>query len=87
MNISILDCTLRDGGYVNNWDFGYDNIQKIISNLSDSKIDYIECGFLKDVDYDLNKTIFNNFSIHHTSSKLALMLNYGDFELNKIETK
>lgn len=21
-NIKILDCTLRDGGYVNNWHFG-----------------------------------------------------------------
>ena len=21
-NIHVLDCTLRDGGYVNNWEFG-----------------------------------------------------------------
>ena len=21
-NIKVLDCTLRDGGYINNWDFG-----------------------------------------------------------------
>ena len=44
--IKILDCTLRDGGYVNNWDFGKDNIQKIIKNLTSAGIEFIECGFL-----------------------------------------
>lgn len=84
MNIKILDCTLRDGGYVNNWNFGYENIKKIISNLSFAKIDYIECGFLKDIEYDLNKSIFNEFSFESNIPKLALMLNYGDFDLNKL---
>ena len=23
-NVKILDCTLRDGGYYNNWDFSFD---------------------------------------------------------------
>lgn len=84
MNIKILDCTLRDGGYVNNWEFGYENIQKIISNLSFAKIDYIECGFLKDIEYNPNVSLFNNFPLQFNSIKSALMLNYGDFELKKI---
>ena len=25
--INVLDCTLRDGGYCNNWEFGFDNIK------------------------------------------------------------
>ena len=30
MNIvNILDCTLRDGGYCNNWNFGNKNIRKL----------------------------------------------------------
>ena len=49
--IKILDCTLRDGGYINNWEFGFDNIKQIINSLSKSNIDYIECGFLKNIDY------------------------------------
>ena len=44
--IKILDCTLRDGGYVNNWEFGKCNIENIISKLSSSNIEVIECGFL-----------------------------------------
>ncbi|MBR3362492.1 MAG: aldolase catalytic domain-containing protein [Bacilli bacterium] len=63
-NIKILDCTLRDGGYVNNWNFGKTNIKKIISNLNKANIDIIECGFWRDdIDnYDENKTIFKSFN-------------------------
>ena len=43
-NIKILDCTLRDGGYVNNWDFGCKNIAQIITNSVNAKIDFVECG-------------------------------------------
>ena len=31
--INVLDCTLRDGGYCNQWKFGYNNIKKIIDGL------------------------------------------------------
>ena len=27
--IKILDCTLRDGGYINEWNFGIDKIKSI----------------------------------------------------------
>ena len=26
--VKLLDCTLRDGGYVNDWEFGHDNIDQ-----------------------------------------------------------
>lgn len=59
MGISILDCTLRDGGYVNNWDFGKNNIDEILKYLSNSNIEIIECGFLSCVDYNKDITLFN----------------------------
>ncbi|MCT7519033.1 hypothetical protein [Aliarcobacter cryaerophilus] len=37
--ITILDCTLRDGGYINNWEFGDKNIIKVVKNLVDSNIE------------------------------------------------
>ena len=49
-SIKILDCTLRDGGYINNWDFKIDSIESILSNLAHAGIDYIECGFLKETE-------------------------------------
>lgn len=45
--INVLDCTLRDGGYVNECHFGRENIKKIVRNLNEANIDIIECGFLK----------------------------------------
>lgn len=37
--VKLLDCTLRDGGYVNNWNWGYDVAKDIVachSRWSDS---------------------------------------------------
>ena len=31
--INLLDCTLRDGGYLNDWEFGQDNIVNIFERL------------------------------------------------------
>ena len=92
-NIKILDCTLRDGGYVNNWEFGFENIQKIIDNLTKSKVDYIECGFLKNIEYNKNLSLFDKvsrlndfiFDYQNLKTKYCLMLNYGDIELSQIE--
>ena len=38
----LLDCTLRDGGYVNNWEFGYDQIVEIFERLVSSGVEFIE---------------------------------------------
>ena len=44
-NLEILDCTLRDGGYYNNWDFSKELIEEYLQAMSAAKIDYIEIGF------------------------------------------
>lgn len=46
-SIKILDCTLRDGGHVNDSLFGHETIHEIAYGLTKAKIDYIEMGFLK----------------------------------------
>lgn len=58
--ISILDCTLRDGGYINRWNFGKEAITEIISLLEEANIEIIECGFLRDLPYDSNKAVFSD---------------------------
>ena len=53
--ISLLDCTLRDGGYVNDWKFGRKNLVSIFERLVDANVDEIEIGFLDErrpLDYD-----------------------------------
>ena len=43
--IKILDCTLRDGGYYNNWDFSNNLISDYLKCMKDCSIDYVELGF------------------------------------------
>lgn len=59
-DIKILDCTLRDGGYINNWHFGNENVKKIIHNLEDANIDIVECGFIRDVEYDAEESVYSS---------------------------
>jgi 4-hydroxy 2-oxovalerate aldolase len=54
----LLDCTLRDGGYVNDWNFGKEAIHNIKENLEKSGVEIIEVGFLKDVVYNSDRTLF-----------------------------
>lgn len=57
-NIKLLDCTLRDGGYINNWNFGKYNIKEIIRELVKARIDIIEVGFLRKAeDYTLSADV------------------------------
>ena len=46
--VKLLDCTLRDGGYVNDWEFGHDNIVTIFERLISAGVDILEVGFLDD---------------------------------------
>lgn len=40
----ILDCTLRDGGYYNNWDFDNEVVDNYLLSIAESKIEYVELG-------------------------------------------
>ncbi len=40
----ILDCTLRDGGYYNDWDFTPEVVQAYIDAMVNAKVDYVELG-------------------------------------------
>ena len=46
--IQLLDCTLRDGAYINNSEFGEPALKGIIKHLQDAHVEIIECGWLKD---------------------------------------
>ena len=43
--ITFLDCTLRDGGYYNNWDFSDEFIQEYIYSMASACIDIVEIGY------------------------------------------
>lgn len=45
MDTTILDCTLRDGGYYNNWDFDRSLVESYLSAMASSHIGVVEIGF------------------------------------------
>ena len=84
--IKLLDCTLRDGGYLNDWQFGNDNIINIYERMVSAGIDIIELGFLDERrEYDEDRTIFpDTHALDRTyrgldkgNSMLVGMIDYG----------
>ena len=43
--LNILDCTLRDGGYYNNWDFTREVVNDYLNTMSKIGVKYVELGF------------------------------------------
>lgn len=43
--IRLIDCTLRDGGYYNHWDFSRELIIEYLGAMNAASIDYVELGF------------------------------------------
>ena len=41
----IVDCTIRDGGLVNNWDFSVEFVQNLYAGLNEAGVDYMEIGY------------------------------------------
>jgi len=90
--IRILDCTLRDGGYVNNWEFGKDNIKKIILKLFEANIDIIECGFLTNKNqynpdcskFDIVERIAEFLPKDRRNLEMVCMVNYGEYNLEDL---
>ncbi len=44
-DVKFLDCTLRDGGYYNNWDFSNDLVGDYLVAMDALNVDYVEIGF------------------------------------------
>ncbi|ELA59267.1 TPA: hypothetical protein J0W29_000893 [Enterococcus faecium] len=56
----LLDCTLRDGAYLIDKNFGDTTIKGIVSGLVKAKIDFIEIGFFQNDGFGEGKTVFLN---------------------------
>jgi len=94
MKIKILDCTLRDGGYINSWNFSDKEIISILDALQKANIDIIECGYLNDKKGEYsNSTLFKNLDsidkILDIDSKTekVVMINLGDFDVDTLASR
>lgn len=90
--IKLLDCTLRDGGYINDWNFGLPTIRSIIRELVESQVDYVEIGFLRNCVYDPDKALYNNcgqmlpvFPEKRGKTKFTAMALHNKYDIDKLE--
>jgi len=90
--VKILDCTLRDGGYYNNWDFSPSLVSQYCDYISQLPIDYIEIGYRSEpkkeyfgqyfyLPISTIKNIKNRLS---SKQKIAVMLNYKDLNSDNL---
>lgn len=56
--ITLLDCTLRDGGYVNDWRFGEETIKGFCKKIALTGVEVCEVGFIKGDAYDPDRSVF-----------------------------
>lgn len=90
--LSLLDCTLRDGGYVNNWHFGHEAICDILDKLVISNVDYIECGYLSQIkggspdetQFAALDAIERLLPEKHLNQNYAVMINFGEYDIDAI---
>jgi 4-hydroxy 2-oxovalerate aldolase len=88
--IQILDCTLRDGGYYNNWKFNNSTINNYLQSMSKANIDIVEIGFR----FIKKKLIFGKLANTHdeflnkleipNNIKLAIMINGEEYNNDKL---
>jgi 4-hydroxy 2-oxovalerate aldolase len=86
--IKVLDCTIRDGGLINKWQFSDDLVRTTYKACVKAGVDYVEIGYKasKDMfdakefgkwrfcDEDTTKKVFDSIEL---TSKLACMVDIG----------
>ncbi len=75
--INILDCTLRDGGYYNNWDFPKTLVNEYLKAVSESGIRNVEIGFRSLKENKLNGPNFFSTENYINILKIPKKLNIG----------
>ena len=95
--IEVLDCTIRDGGYVNDWRFTEEQIRECYNACSLSGVDYMEIGFRnlktkKNLDsfgdtYFCDEEYINRVTNGIDGCKLAVMVTINAFDFNDFVPK
>jgi 4-hydroxy 2-oxovalerate aldolase len=96
--IKVLDCTIRDGGLINNHDFEHDFVRKVYKAISEAGVDYMEMGYKnskeifspkeygywKFCDDDEIKKVIGDMK---SSTKLSVMVDVGRVDIDDIRPK
>jgi len=84
-NPELVDCTIRDGGYLNNWNYTDEEVLDCYKTVSDAGIDYFEIGFKSNKKllsgkgkwcYSVEENI-NNIVSQYKGTKICVMAKIG----------
>jgi 4-hydroxy 2-oxovalerate aldolase len=99
--IKVLDCTIRDGGLINNYQFSEKFVKAVYAAICDSGVDIIEMGkkLVESEDYprskygewnycddDLVKRIVESYA-GKSQPKIAVMFDIGRIDINALKDK
>lgn len=91
-SIKVLDVTLRDGGCVNDFNFGKKYMDQILSAEEQAGVDYIELGYIDDTDgaYEGRTKFINERAAGYflknkkNGIEYLVMMDYGKFDVTKL---
>lgn len=93
-NCKILDCTIRDGGLVNNWEFSVEFVRDLYKSLSEAGVEYMEIGYKNSPKLlaggnagpwrFLDEAFLREVIPHKTATKLSALVDIGRVDENDI---
>ena len=86
MHFQLLDCTFRDGGYYNNWEYPLSLAKKYINAVSKTEIRFVELGFRsinkkrksRGLFWYTDDNVFKKLNIPK-NIKIGVMINASDY--------
>jgi 4-hydroxy 2-oxovalerate aldolase len=94
--IELIDCTIRDGGYLHNWVYTFEQVTDCYISVSDAGYDYFEIGFKADKSiaknkgrwyYSLEEDVKIVKNSYNNGSKIAVLIKPGDININDIPNR
>ena len=93
---SMMDCTLRDGGYINDWNFGVEVREQILRSLVSAGIDMVECGYVSSTAEvrsgmtrfsslgQVDELLASVFLDTPVKSSFCVMINHGEYDVREL---
>lgn len=95
-SLKIVDVTLRDGGCVNNFNFGQTYMEKILAAQEASGVEIIEMGYIDEKNGSvsgrtqyINEAVISQCILKHKKPGVTYvaMIDYGKFDIDKLQPR
>ncbi|MCQ2607598.1 MAG: aldolase catalytic domain-containing protein [Bacteroidales bacterium] len=96
--LKVLDCTVRDGGLMNKWQFSKEFVKGVYNSCVEAGIDYMEIGYISSEDqfprdvygpwkFCMEDEIREIVGDNNTNTKLSVMADIGRIKFDDIRPK